>query len=685
MKKFLKQEKGINLISLTITIIIILIITGMLIFNARDSIHIKNLQNMYNDISTLREKVSLYYSQYGAIPAKYEFTNISNLETAGVLGANDTGKFYIIDLKALPSLTLNYGKDYYKAEEENSDINSLQDIYIINETSHNIFYVQGVSVKSGDTTNVYYTDEENIDTAEVDIKPLPGEYDGYVNVPELLTGMTAIKFNEPTETEKGSLSTDLTDGWYDYEAKKWANAQTEDGSLWVWIPRYAYKITYYTGEDKKTVSSTKTQYGSIDVKFLIGTTDQYYDENGEVQTAQRAKTADEIIDTTKNYTVHPAFTDESGIGYANGGWDEELSGIWVAKFEAGYASGNNEAPVKESSMNYTMTSIWAPSIESDTNIDAYMPARNWLDKVYAVKNDDETFSWKDGKETSIKYPTFQGKTYSMNYINYNDAFNISKVLNESGNIYGLNSDSDSHLMKNSEWGAVAYLAQSQFGLNGSNIYINNANLNNSTQSVYAITGLCSATGADSTQVITTIEKINALEGNTSQDNLYAWNQLNGQKASTTGTIYGVFDMSGGTWERTAGYIANENENLKKYGKSLTYNGEKLKTESTKYSTVYPHSDLDAEGTAEELKNTVSQENFEKNTKIYGDTMRETSLTGTGNTSWYQDYSYYPALESPFTGRGGYYVHAAVAGLFISDYTDGTNGSFIGFRSVLCAN
>ena len=95
MNKFFKQEKGINLISLTITIIIILIITGILIFNARDSIYIKNLQNMYNDISTLREKVSLYYSQYGAIPAKYEFNNIGNLQSAGVIGANDTGKFIL--------------------------------------------------------------------------------------------------------------------------------------------------------------------------------------------------------------------------------------------------------------------------------------------------------------------------------------------------------------------------------------------------------------------------------------------------------------------------------------------------------------------------------------------------------------------------------------------------------------
>ena len=77
-------------------------------------------------------------------------------------------------------------------------------------------------------------------------------------------------------------------------------------------------------------------------------------------------------------------------------------------------------------------------------------ARNWLDGEYAVKNGVK-YEWKEGKETTIKYPTFQGLTYSMNYTNQNDAFNISKALTESGNIYGLSSSStDSHLMKNSE-------------------------------------------------------------------------------------------------------------------------------------------------------------------------------------------------------------------------------------------
>ena len=60
----------------------------------------------------------------------------------------------------------------------------------------------------------------------------------------------------------------------------------------------------------------------------------------------------------------------------------------------------------------------------------------------------------------------------MNYIDHNDAFNISKSLAGKNNIYGLNVNNvDSYLMKNSEWGAIAYLShQSKYGLNGTNIY-----------------------------------------------------------------------------------------------------------------------------------------------------------------------------------------------------------------------
>ena len=479
------------------------------------------------------------------------------------------------------------------------------------------------------------------------------EWTGKVNKPKLMTGMTPIKFNEPTGDEKANEGSTVktTDGdtaWYDYDAKKWANAQTQDGSMWVWIPRFAYKIN----------SSTQT----FDVVFLKDTTNVYVD-NGTEKNAE-----------TEGYIVHPAFKDESSIDYANGGWDKELTGIWVSKFEAGFASGNNSAEVKESSLKYTQAYAWVGGTELGSS-DNWGTARNYLDGEYGV-NSGSNYTFKNGTAPSIKYPTFQGLTYSMNYINQNDAFNISKALTESGNIYGLSSSStDSHMMKNSEWGAVAYLSQSKYGLNGTNIYINNVTLNNTTNSVYAVTGCAGAT-ADASYVATTILAIN---GRTAS-NVYVWTQKSGTKASSTGTIYGIYDMSGGAWERTAGLVNNGNDNLTIYGQSMLNalnNGK-----SSKYVTVYPHdSSVDKNGADID---TASAANWKVNTKIYGDGIRETSTGGTLKTSWYGDYSYFPAVYAPFSGRGGLCWDTHGAGLFYFARGDGGSAFVFGFRSVLVA-
>ena len=479
-----------------------------------------------------------------------------------------------------------------------------------------------------------------------------GRWDGTVNKPELMTGMSAIKFTDPTDSAEGTTvdTTSNDTEWYNYEDKKWANAKTEDGSMWVWIPRYAYRIHKENG--------VETQ--KFDVVFLVGLTDTYYDENGKLQTAQRQTSEDQTIVTNGDtYTVHPAFTNESSINYANGGWDVELAGIWVAKFEAGYASGNNKATVKASSVNYSQDTSWVAKIEAGTSSDSTQPARNWLDGKYGSTT------------TAIKYPTFQGLTYSMNYINHNDAYRISKVLTESGNIYGLNSSStDSHLMKNSEWGAVSYLSQSKYGLDGTNIVINSVYLNNTTKSVYAVTG-CASSTADASAVSTTIGALN----NRTQSGVYVWTQKNGTAASSTGTIYGIYDMAGGISERTSSLINNKNDNLKTYGSQIIADLNNGK--STKYITIYP--------TGETLGQTMaqaSQANYTNNTKIYGDAIKETSTLGTGTNSWYSDCSDFVGLSTPFLLHGGYYGGTSISGCFAFGRTSG-NGSYNrGFRSVL---
>ena len=479
-----------------------------------------------------------------------------------------------------------------------------------------------------------------------------GRWDGTVNKPELMTGMSAIKFTDPTDSAEGTTvdTTSNDTEWYNYENKKWANAKTEDGSMWVWIPRYAYRIHKENG--------VETQ--KFDIVFLVGLTDNYYDENGKLQTAQRQTSENQTIVTNGDaYTVHPAFTNESSINYANGGWDKELAGIWVAKFEAGYASGNNKATVKASSVNYSQDTSWVAKIEAGTSSDSTQPARNWLDGKYGSTT------------TAIKYPTFQGLTYSMNYINHNDAYRISKVLTESGNIYGLNSSStDSHLMKNSEWGAVSYLSQSKYGLDGTNIVINSVYLNNTTKSVYAVTG-CASSTADASAVSTTIGALN----NRTQSSVYVWTQKNGTAASSTGTIYGIYDMAGGISERTSSLINNKNDNLKTYGSQIIADLNNGK--STKYITIYP--------TGETLGQTMaqaSQANYTNNTKIYGDAIKETSTLGTGTNSWYSDCSDFVGLSTPFLLHGGYYGGTSISGCFAFGRTSG-NGSYNrGFRSVL---
>ena len=130
-----------------------------------------------------------------------------------------------------------------------------------------------------------------------------------------------------------------------------------------------------------------------------------------------------------------------------------------------------------------------------------------------------------------------------------------------------------------------------------------------------------------------IDEIRALQANTPTPtgSMYAWNQKGGVTASTTGNMTGIYDISGGTWERTASYVANNHANLLTYGKSVAYNGDTLKTESTKYTMVYPHdSALDNPGIAntEENLNKANAANYNKNTKIYGDAIRETSVSYT---------------------------------------------------------
>ena len=234
MKKFLKESKGITLISLSIAVIIILIITSAIIYSLTANLGIQKLRNLQTDIENLREKVSEYYAQYGDIPARkdVEYTNLNNLEIAGIISdAVDTGKFYVIELSSLDNLTLNYGQDYEQIKSgtatDETGINDLENLYIINETSHNIFFVEGIEVDD----EWFYTDytSEDVDKEEVPKHSVDG-----VVIPDGFYYVGGTK-------EEGIVISDSKEDENKYSKEKYtdqANIPGDGliGNQFVWVP-----------------------------------------------------------------------------------------------------------------------------------------------------------------------------------------------------------------------------------------------------------------------------------------------------------------------------------------------------------------------------------------------------------------------------------------------------------------
>ena len=122
---------------------------------------------------------------------------------------------------------------------------------------------------------------------------------------------------------------------------------------------------------------------------------------------------------------------------------------------------------------------------------------------------------------------------SLRYNNFSNFFFASRSMEQTGNSFGFVKDEvDIHMSKNNEWGAVAYLTQSIYGRCGINTACTEVSRNNNTK---YITGI----GADPTTATTT-----------STTNSYDTNL--GTKASTTGNIYGIYDMNGGSHEYVMG-------------------------------------------------------------------------------------------------------------------------------------
>lgn len=246
IKKSMKHSKGITLLILVISIIMILIITGTLTYSAYEYIELKAVKNMYNDIEKLDDKVASYYSKYGDIPVEQIYDNSilqSMLTAIGEnLNPNDGNTYYVLELNALDGISLNYGQGYgdYK---NGSDINNIDNIYIINDISHTIYYPKGIKV-SGKT---YYTTPEKYDQVT-----------------------TAIEVKNDAKLIKSGLNTGA-------KAKLIIAAQDDDGLKSVTLYNNLTEIKTITYNTNTTESKLETLYVNVpfygDANWYVVSTD----------------------------------------------------------------------------------------------------------------------------------------------------------------------------------------------------------------------------------------------------------------------------------------------------------------------------------------------------------------------------------------------------------------------------
>ena len=127
---------------------------------------------------------------------------------------------------------------------------------------------------------------------------------------------------------------------------------------------------------------------------------------------------------------------------------------------------------------------------------------------------------------------------SLRNNNVSNLFFASRSMEQTGNSFGfVNIEVDTHMSKNNEWGAVAYLTQSIYGRCTSNTTCTEVGINNNTSYITGIGDKPSSTAS-------------SVKTNT-------YNTISGKNASTTGTIYGIYDMSGGAWEYVMGVYSNK--------------------------------------------------------------------------------------------------------------------------------
>ena len=343
------------------------------------------------------------------------------------------------------------------------------------------------------------------------------------------------------------------------------------------------------------------------------------------------------------WLTHPAFTSFN------------TNGIWVGKFETGY-DGAGSAGAAE------------------------------------INPADERASIEATNKVIIK-----PNVYSWRYIQVAKAYTVGRHYEE-----GLNS----HMMKNSEWGAVAYLHHSKYGSH-KNIRINN---NSDYLTGYAAKHELTMGFGAFVLCSEHPEACNEYGGVPSpgEDGEYNTNYFNKASvvASTTGNYSGIYDMSGGAWEYMMSGMDDNSTGDGKTGKLSSgrhnvYNSGfigKLTCPSCNDTGIEVNHGISevTEGIALPTderffdKYDYSTSSATYNRGFLGDATKEMGPFQTMKyktqsrqvSSWYNDDAWLVYSGHPWVLRGGHYTYGNGTGLFDFLYGYGQANHYDSFRLVL---
>ncbi len=270
------------------------------------------------------------------------------------------------------------------------------------------------------TTYAVFTDTiMGTKTIEITVK-LPNLDKSGVSEPELAEGMIPVYYDESTETWKKASkgNSNKKYQWYDYDNKMWANSVTVsstnrskylsanpgteipmDDILTMQVWIPRYKYKVWN-YNSNTITTSKEQ--EIEITFENET-----ESTGEITCEDniQGSSGDGTSEICKLKATNETCTDDlcNGKTYTHPAFTfggKEIKGFWIGKFElTGIISSITTKPNLRSLRDQTISSF-------ETNI---------------------------------------------------------MKMKSSGNQYGFSTSTDTHMIKNSEWGAVAYLSHSKYG------------------------------------------------------------------------------------------------------------------------------------------------------------------------------------------------------------------------------